>query len=106
LATIDTPGWPTPNSPQREIRTSAADAALAQIDRIELAEALDAYRFRKAASPSDSSLNACDLASHGEWEVRGDARPETRFHFRTGTIVVPWPVVSVSGLPSARFRAR
>jgi hypothetical protein len=34
----------------------------------------------------------------GEWEVRGDARPETRFHRRTGmTSVVPWLVVSGSG---------
>ena len=30
---------------------------------------------------SGSSLNTCDLASHGEEEVRGGARAETRFHF-------------------------
>lgn len=31
----------------------------------------------------------------GEWEVRGRARAETRFHFRTGIkSVVPWLVVS------------
>ena len=34
----------------------------------------------------------------GELEVRGAARGETRFHFRTGiTSVVPWLVVSESG---------
>jgi hypothetical protein len=41
----------------------------------------------------------------GEWEVRGDARAETRFHFGTGiTSVVPWLVVSraeVSNAPIA-----
>ena len=31
---------------------------------------------------SGSSLNACDLASHGEQEVCGSARAETRFHSR------------------------
>jgi hypothetical protein len=36
------------------------------------------------------SVRAC-----GESEVRGDARAETRFHFRTDiTSVVPWLVVS------------
>ena len=33
----------------------------------------------------------------GEWEVCGDGRAETRFHFHTGsTSVVPWLVVSGS----------
>jgi hypothetical protein len=33
----------------------------------------------------------------GEWEVRDDARTETRFHFRTCiTSVVSWLVVSES----------
>src|SRR5436305_11655131 len=47
---------------------------------------------------SGSSLNACDLASHGESEVRGAARTKTRFHRRTGfTSVVPWLGVSEAG---------
>ena len=34
----------------------------------------------------------------GEWEVRGDVRAGTRFHFRTGfTSVVPWLVGSDTG---------
>ena len=45
---------------------------------------------------SSSSLNACDLASHGEQQVRGDALVETRF--RTGiTKVIPWLAVSGRG---------
>jgi hypothetical protein len=37
---------------------------------------------------------------HGEWEVRGDGRAKTRFHFRTRiTSVVPWLVVSGTGSP-------
>ena len=35
---------------------------------------------------------SCEI---GESEVRGDARADPRFHFRTGiTSVVPWLVVS------------
>jgi hypothetical protein len=38
-----------------------------------------------------------DGCATGEWEVRGDARAETRFHFRTGiTSVAPRMVVSGS----------
>lgn len=43
----------------------------------------------------------------GEWEVRGDARGETRFPFRTGmTTVVSWLVVSGGGRPSSLLRAK
>ena len=41
------------------------------------------------------SVDAVEVRSFGEWEVRGDAEAETRFRFRTGiTRVVPWRVVS------------
>jgi hypothetical protein len=40
------------------------------------------------------------MRTFGEWEVRGDARAETRFRFRTGLMsVVPSLVVSGSGSP-------
>jgi hypothetical protein len=47
-----------------------------------------------SASPGRSRRRSPAI---GEWEVRGDARIETRFHFRTGiTSVVPWLFVSAS----------
>src|SRR6516162_8617380 len=56
----------------------------------------DAYDISRTSDLA-CSLNACDLASHGEWEVHADARAETRFHFRTSIAsVVPWLVVSGS----------
>ena len=50
---------------------------------------------RAAATLAGSGEFGCP--ARGEWEVRGDARAETRFHFRMGiTSVVPWLVVSDS----------
>jgi hypothetical protein len=44
-----------------------------------------------------------EMRAIGEWEVRGDARAETPFHFRPGiTSVVPRPVVSGSGSDADR----
>jgi hypothetical protein len=46
------------------------------------------------------SANDAARLGHGEWEVRGDGRAKTRFHFRTRiTSVVPWLVVSGTGSP-------
>jgi hypothetical protein len=48
----------------------------------------------------DSQANDATSLAAGEWEVRGDARAETRCHFRTViTSVVPSVVVSDTGSP-------
>jgi hypothetical protein len=60
-------------------------------------------RDRRADRRASRDLRRRGGLEIGEWEVRGDARPETRFHRRTGmTSVVPWLVVSEAGTLNER----
>jgi hypothetical protein len=66
------------------------------------AHAADGKQVFRADSAVDRLIDDAAMREIGEWEVRGDGRVETRFHFRTGiTSVVPWLVVSASSSPTA-----
>lgn len=55
-------------------------------------------RYSRVGRLDDDHADDGTSPAGGEWEVRGDARAETRFLFRTGiTSVVPRLVVSDSG---------